>query len=108
VKSGARILGIAASDTDQRSVIAGAVVRVDREFDGDARAWRLETYQRQPARGQIDVNDERLFVRSADISTDRAGEVVRTATPEGGRPEPLRVARLVARAVADRRRSEDS
>ncbi|MFB6163409.1 MAG: DUF99 family protein [Halococcoides sp.] len=185
MKSGARILGIAASDADQRSVLAGAVVRIDRvvdgaamgtctvggrdatdavqsvidridrpdvsavliagiapawfnlidlpaidapvpvlavsfeaspgleaaidrEFEGPAREWRQAVYERQPERVPIDVNDERLFVRSTDVPVDRAREIVRAATPEGGRPEPLRVARLVARAAAGRRRSQDS
>lgn len=71
-------------------------------FDGEALADRLATYRRQPDRRPVTVNGERLFVRSVGIDDDEAADVVRGFTPEGGRPEPLRVARLAARA-ADRR-----
>ncbi|AWB27297.1 endonuclease dU [Halococcoides cellulosivorans] len=185
MKSGARVLGIAASDADRTSTIAGAVVRIDRvvdgvtlgtisvggrdatasvqsvidradrpdvaavliagiapawfnvidlhaldapgpvisvsfeaspgldtaierEFEGSAREWRLATYRRQPERHAVSVDGETLYVRSVDASPDRARVIVRETTPEGGRPEPLRVARLIARAAAERRRSEDS
>jgi endonuclease V-like protein UPF0215 family len=62
---------------------------------------RLETYRAQPPRRKLTVNDRTVFVRSVDIDADAAADVVRSFTPEGGRPEPLRVARLAARAHAD-------
>lgn len=68
-------------------------------FSGDALADRLAAYERLPDRRPVDVGDDRLFVRSAGIDPDEAAAVVRAHTPEGGRPEPLRVARLAARAV---------
>jgi len=71
---------------------------IEREFDGAARADRLETYRGQPRRVERTVDGERLFVRAAGVDADRAGDVVAAFTPEGGRPEPLRVARLCARA----------
>ncbi|WP_276249346.1 DUF99 family protein [Haloarcula rara] len=180
MKPGRRALGIAASDRDQRSHLAGAVVRADRAVDGFvfgtctvggsdatvavcdmfdrldredlgylflsgiAPAWfnlldlhaihdhtglatlsvsfeaspgladairdafasddtiadRLATYRAQPARRELSVNDDTVFVRSVGLEADEADAVVRAYTPTGGRPEPLRVARLAARAVA--------
>ncbi|GAA0477190.1 DUF99 family protein [Halococcus dombrowskii] len=69
------------------------------EFSGDALATRLDTYRAQPPRRRYSVNDETLFVRSIGIDDEEAARVVREFTPEGGRPEPLRVARLAARAA---------
>jgi endonuclease V-like protein UPF0215 family len=73
------------------------------EDDGDSAALskRLETYRRQPAREQLTVNDETVYVRAVGCDAERAREVVRAFTPEGGRPEPVRVARLAARAGDD-------
>ncbi|MFC7176858.1 DUF99 family protein [Halosegnis marinus] len=68
------------------------------EFSGDALTARREVYERQPPRRPVSVNGERVWVRVAGLDDDRAAEVVRAFTPEGGRPEPLRVARLAARA----------
>ena len=68
------------------------------EFSGDALATRLDTYRAQPPRRRCSVDGETLFVRSVGIDDEEATEVVRGFTPEGGRPEPLRVARLAARA----------
>lgn len=62
---------------------------------------RLDTYERLPERQSVDLDQQRLFVRAAGCSTDRAAEILQAHTPTGsGRPEPLRVARDVARAVA--------
>lgn len=182
MKPGRRALGIAASDRDQRSHLAGAVVRADRVVDGlvfgtctvggsdataavcemfdrldredlgyvflagIAPAWfnlldlhaiydhtglptlsvsfeassgleaairgafdqksavedRLATYRAQPDRRELSVNDETVFVRSVGLDSDEAGDVVRAYTPASGRPEPLRVARLAARAAGER------
>jgi len=68
-------------------------------FDGDALAERLATYRAQPPRRRVTVNGETVFVRAVGIDGDEAADVVRAFTPEGGRPEPLRVARLAARAA---------
>ena len=72
---------------------------IAREFDGEERDRRLAAYERQPDREPVEVNGERVFVRTIGCN-DPAG-VVRAFTPEGGRPEPLRVARLAARAADD-------
>jgi endonuclease V-like protein UPF0215 family len=70
-----------------------------REFDGDALEERLGTYERQPARSRFTVNGEPVWVRSVGLEDDAARDVVRGFTPEGGRPEPVRVARIAARAA---------
>jgi len=70
-------------------------------FSGDALDERLAVYRRQPERRRLTVNDETLFVRAVGVTDDEAADVVRAFTPEGGRPEPLRVARLAARAADD-------
>jgi endonuclease V-like protein UPF0215 family len=69
-------------------------------FEGDALKRRLETYRAQPARRPVTVgDDETVYVRSVGVDDTEAAEVVRAFTPEGGRPEPLRVARLAARGA---------
>jgi endonuclease V-like protein UPF0215 family len=94
------------------------------QFDGEAREWRLDTYESLPPRRSLSVNDERVFVRGVGVDAPvadgvdteideapplapncEAAQLVRGFTPEGGRPEPLRVARTAARAgreLADR------
>lgn len=67
-------------------------------FSGEQLAERLERYRSLPARRPISVNDETVYVRAVGIEPSRAATVVREFTPEGGRPEPLRVARAAARA----------
>ncbi|MEF8851412.1 MAG: DUF99 family protein [Haloarculaceae archaeon] len=69
-------------------------------FSGDALDERLAVYRRQPPRRRVTVNGEAVFVRTAGLEED-AADVVRAFTPAGGRPEPLRVARLAARAADD-------
>lgn len=67
--------------------------------DEDVVRDRLATYRDQPTRRRLSVNDETVFVRSVGAGDGEADDVVRAFTPEGGRPEPLRVARLAARAA---------
>ncbi|UPM43631.1 DUF99 family protein [Halocatena salina] len=68
-------------------------------FETSALAERLDRYNRQPPRQKISVNDEQLFVRAVGLATAEAERVVRAFTPEGGRPEPLRVANTAAAAI---------
>lgn len=68
-------------------------------FEDSALTDRLNRYNRQPPRQAISVNNEQLFVRAIGLSTAEAARVVRAFTPEGGRPEPLRVAHTAATAV---------
>jgi len=69
--------------------------------DPAERDERLDVYGRQPARDEVTVNGETCFVRAAGCDPETAREVVVAFTPEGGRPEPVRVARLAARAADD-------
>lgn len=84
----------------------GLLESLEAEFSGDALSRRREVYRNQPTRRELAVNDESVFVRHVGIDGDDAHEVVDAFTPEGGRPEPLRVARLAARA-ADEWRGRD-
>jgi len=79
---------------------------IRREFGGDAADERLATYRDQPTRERVVVGDEPLFYRAVGCDGETARDLLRAFTPEGGRPEPLRVARLAARgADAFRRRA---
>ncbi|MDQ2055789.1 DUF99 family protein [Halobellus sp. H-GB7] len=69
------------------------------QLDGDALDSRLAIYDRLPARRRLRVNDETVFVRGVGVDDDEAARVVRAYTPAGGRPEPVRVARLAARGA---------
>lgn len=75
------------------------------EFDGPALERRLAAYDSLPPRQRVALEDDAVFVRSAGIADEEAANVVRAFTPEGGRPEPLRVARLAARAADTWRRT---
>ena len=67
-------------------------------FSDEALEARLERFERLPPRSRLSVNGETVFVRAVGCDASEARDVVRAFTPEGGRPEPLRVARLAARA----------
>lgn len=73
-------------------------------FDGDAAERRLETYHALPDRRVLPLDDGTVYVRAVGLDPDDADSVVRGFTPEGSRPEPLRVARLSARAADALRR----
>ena len=68
-------------------------------FSGETLDERLAVYRRQPPRRRLTVSNETVFVRSVGLDDDAVADVVRAFTPEGGRPEPLRIARLAARAA---------
>ncbi|UPW01507.1 DUF99 family protein [Halorussus gelatinilyticus] len=85
----------------------GLLDALEAEFEGDALERRRETFERQPPRERLGVNDQTVFVRPVGIDASEARDVVRAFTPEGGRPEPLRVARLAARAGDDLRRESE-
>jgi len=80
----------------------GLVEPIREAFDGDAAERRLETYRDQPERYPVELDHGTAYVRAVGVDPSEARDVVRAFTPEGGRPEPLRVARLLARAVEDR------
>jgi endonuclease V-like protein UPF0215 family len=85
----------------------GLVEALEAEFDGEALDERKAIFERQPPRERLSVNDQTVYVRSVGLEVGEARDAVRAFTPEGGRPEPLRVARLAARAGDEfRRRGE--
>ncbi|WP_247730003.1 DUF99 family protein [Halovivax limisalsi] len=69
-------------------------------FDGRALETRLRRYRALPPRTPCSVDGERVFVRALGVESAAACDLVRRFTPEGGRPEPIRVARTLARAGA--------
>ena len=96
----------------------GLAPAIEREFEGAARKERLAAYDRLPPRRRVEVTGETLFVRSVGFGDTDAGDetaasddasapaaseavahIVRAYTPTGGRPEPVRVARLAARGA---------
>lgn len=84
---------------------SGLAEAIEREFEGQAIEKRLSTYRGLPERERVDVAGETLYVRTVGVDNDDAAEIVRAFTPEGGRPEPLRVARQAARAGDEYRES---
>lgn len=70
-------------------------------FSGSELDVRLDVYRALPPRREVLLNGETRFLRSVGCSDEAAIDALRRVTPEGGRPEPLRLARLAARA-ADR------
>lgn len=68
------------------------------EFSGDDLDERLSVYEGQPSRDRVEVNGHDLYYRTIGFDDGDGREALRAFTPEGGRPEPLRVARLAARA----------
>jgi len=100
------------SETVDRPVVSvtfeespGLVDALEAEFDGEELERRKSVFERQPPRERLSVNDQTVFVRSVGVDASEARDAVRAFTPEGGRPEPLRVARLAARAGDDLRRT---
>jgi len=77
---------------------AGLEPALREQFSGDALDRRLRTYRAQPPRRRLAVDGDDVWVRAVGVDDDRAERVVRAFTEEG-RPEPLRVARLAARAA---------
>ncbi|ELY67488.1 endonuclease dU [Natrinema versiforme] len=74
-------------------------------FSGPDLEARLATYRALPERRELSVNDETVYVRQVGLEADEAAAIVREFIPEGGRPEPIRVARQAARAADSYARS---
>lgn len=77
----------------------GLTDAIHREFDDGAAEERLEIYRDQPPRERVVVADHEIYYRAVGLPREEARDVLRGFTPEGGRPEPIRVARLAARAA---------
>lgn len=86
---------------------AGLESTLREEFSGEALDRRLGIYERQPPRHRTTVNGHDIYWRALGLDGEAARELLAAFTPEGGRPEPLRVARIAARA-ADAGRKADS
>lgn len=67
-------------------------------FSGEALESRLERYRSLPERHAVDVGEETVYIRHLGCDHEEAVELVRGFTLEGGRPEPIRVAGVAARA----------
>ncbi len=65
-------------------------------FEGDERARRLRAYRRLPDRHRLDLENGPLFVRSVGLDPDTAATIVDAYTFDR-RPEPLRIAKRLAR-----------
>jgi len=79
-------------------------------FSGTELTARLDRYRTLPPRRAIELEagpdtdrreSETVYVRTAGLERADADRYVRAFTPVGGRPEPLRLARLLARAADD-------
>lgn len=79
----------------------GLEAAINREFDGEERQSRLDVYRSQPDRHRLVVGTHDLFYRAVGSTEAETADVIQAFTPEGGRPEPVRVARLAARAADD-------
>ena len=76
---------------------AGLEGDIAHHFPGDR--GRLEAYCRLGARTAYDLPGGTVFLRSWGIGIEDAGRLVAAFTGEGRIPEPLRVARICARAA---------
>ncbi len=78
----------------------GLSAAIDAAFEGDDRDDRLARYRSLPKRTAVEIAGQSMFIRTTSTGTGRASELVDAYTPVGNnRPEPLRVAKLAARAV---------
>jgi len=81
----------------------GLEAGIEAAFEGEARAARLEAYRSLPERRRVEVGGRTLFVRSVGLDDAAADAVVDAYTHER-RPEPLRVAKRIARRLDAARR----
>jgi endonuclease V-like protein UPF0215 family len=77
-------------------------------FEGRALSERLAVYRAQPERQPVELPGSTAYVRAVGVDRSEARDVVRAFTPEGGRPEPVRLAGMAARAVDRFRERGDS
>lgn len=76
-------------------------------FEPGEAADRLRRYRALPERVPVSLGDATIYARSTELENAAVRTVVRAYTVSGARPEPVRVARLAARA-ADRYRTDRS
>ena len=69
-------------------------------FSGASLETRLARYRALPERTRTRVGTDDRFVRAVGVGEAAAADILSACTPaDSGRPEPLRVARLAARAA---------
>jgi len=76
------------------------------EFEGSALEERLERYEWLPERHRMDHDGHDIYYRAVGVDREEAESTLAAFAGEGGRPEPLRAARLAARAGDSIRRRE--
>lgn len=91
------VLSVSFEDSD------GLEAGIEAAFDGEARAARLGAYRSLPDRRRVDVDGRPLFVRSVGLEPAEADAVLGAYTHER-RPEPLRVAGVLAGRIDAARR----
>ena len=91
-KAGLPVIVVTYEDSDG---LEGDIIH---HFPGDEK--RLAAYRNLGRRVPVQLRDgARVFTRASGLSPDDAARVLRDFTRDGKIPEPVRVARLVARAV---------
>lgn len=79
----------------------GLTEAIEREFSGEELEKRLELYRRQEERERVRLRTgEVIYLRSVGLGAGEAVDLVDRFTTHGGKPEPLRLAGLAARAVS--------
>jgi uncharacterized protein len=82
---------------------AGIEGSIRRHFPGRAEE-KLEAYRKLGKRQGVKLKTgKRIYVRAAGLDRSEARRVLDAFTLQGGVPEPVRVARLLARAAASKR-----
>ncbi len=100
--TGRPILSVSFEESD------GLESSIRAEFDDEKAQKRLDIYRSLPDREEVTVEAGTLFCRAVGLDSTDPAEVVRTFTDGGRRPEPLRVARLAARAGDAYRRADET
>jgi endonuclease V-like protein UPF0215 family len=78
----------------------GLEAHIAKHFEASERDSRLEAYKRLGDRVPVRLHDQfEVLIRSLGIDDADAGAVLKKFTTHGKVPEPLRVARIVARAA---------
>lgn len=73
---------------------------IKREFKGEEAERRLDLYRHQKERERIHLSTGKyVFVRPVGLENTQADRLVDRFTTHGKKPEPIRIARLAARAA---------
>ncbi len=77
-------------------------------FDESEGAIRLARFRVLPARRPVELDGGDIYVRAVGLEDESPESIVRAYTRAGLRPEPVRVARLAARAADEYRTATES